>query len=68
VARGDLAYGEIFEVLAEDRDVGPFAGAAMLEMLFNRGYFCETAVTRDHRARREGAAARPMMAGGAPLG
>ena len=51
--RGDLTYGEMFEMLSDNLLVGPMAAMAMLDSLFDKGYLCELAITRDYRARQE---------------
>ncbi|MFT6226460.1 MAG: radical SAM family RiPP maturation amino acid epimerase [Paracoccaceae bacterium] len=51
VERGDMTHNQVFEALADDHEVGPMAAAAVLEVLFNKGYLCEMAITQDYRAR-----------------
>ena len=55
IGRGDQTYGQVFEALAESPAIGPMAARLMLGSLFTKGYLCELAIARDHRARQEAA-------------
>ena len=54
VGRGDRTYEQAFDALSDSPQVGPFTAMAMLDSLFEKGFLCEQAITRDYRARREG--------------
>ena len=53
VGRGDRSYGQVFEELSDNPQIGPIVAMTMLDSLFDKGYLCELAITRDHRARQE---------------
>lgn len=53
VGRGDLTWEQVFDALSENPRIGPVAALPMLDSLFEKGYLCEVAITRDYRARRE---------------
>ena len=55
IGRGDLTYAEVLDTLSEHEQIGPMAAMAMLNSLFDKGFLCEMAITRDYRARREAA-------------
>ena len=62
VAAGNRSYGEIFDALSDDPEIGPLAAAALLNGLFERGYLCELVITEDYRARHETRAVVPELA------
>jgi len=53
IGRGDLTYQQVFDALSGSPGVGPFTAMSLLDSLFQKGYLCELAITRDYRARRE---------------
>ena len=53
IGRGDLSYEQVFDALSDNLQVGPMTAMFMLDSLFNKGYLCERAITRDYRARQE---------------
>ena len=59
VSRGDMTFGQVFDVMSDNPRIGPMAAMAMLNSLFRKGLLCEMAITRDYRARRE--AADPLL-------
>ena len=53
VGRGDLTYEQVYQAMSENERVGPISALAVIDSLFNKGFLCEMAITRDYRARRE---------------
>ena len=53
IGRGDRTYEQVFDALSDNPRIGPMMAMSMLNSLFNKGYLCELAITRDYRARRE---------------
>ena len=59
IGRGDRTYEQVFDALSDNPRIGPMMAMSMLNSLFNKGYLCELAITRDHRARQETGGASP---------
>ena len=59
IGRGDRTYGQVFDTLSDDPEIGPLPALSMLDSLFKKGYLCEVAITHDYRARREAGTASP---------
>ena len=59
VGRGDLSYEQAFDALSDDPRIGPMTAISMLDSLFDKGYLCEIAITRDYRSRQEAGRVAP---------
>ena len=55
IGRDGMTYRRALDAMAESPRVGPVKAGLMLGSLFDKGYLCELAITRDYRARREAA-------------
>ena len=59
IDRGDRTYGQVFDTLSDNPRIGPIAAMSMLDAFFEKGFFCEMAITRDYRDRQEAKLASP---------